>query len=334
MRPTPAGDDSFWQDRSVLVTGGTGFVGSWLVKDLLARSARVTVLVQDIDPRAELVRSGDLHRVDIVTGSLEDFAAIDRAVNEHEVDTVFHLGAQTLVGVAERSPVATLETNVRGTYNLLEACRLHSGLVTRIVVASSDKAYGTQLVLPYSEEMPLQGRHIYEVSKSCADLIAQAYHASYDLPLAVTRFGNVYGGGDLNWSRIVPGTIRSLLRGERPVIRSDGRYVRDYIFVKDVVSGYLALAERIEDDGVRGEAFNFGPESPSTVLEVVAAIQAVLRIADLEPDIRNSAVAEIRDQYLSAAKARDRLDWRPEYSLTEGLGEAIEWYRGHLGAGA
>jgi len=324
----------FWQDRSVLVTGGAGFIGSWLVKDLLARGADVAVLAQDLDPGSELVRSGDIHRVAVVLGLLEDQPALDRAINEHEVETVFHLGAQTLVGVAERSPLATLEANVRGTYNLLEACRSQGGLVKRIIVASSDKAYGTQLVLPYSEDTPLQGRHIYEVSKSCADLIAQSYHASYDLPLAVTRFGNVYGGGDLNWSRIVPGTIRSLFRGERPIIRSDGRFLRDYVFVKDVVRGYITLAERIEDEGVRGQAFNFGPESPSSVLEVVAAVQTAMGIDDLEPDICNTAVAEIRDQYLSAEKARETLGWRPQHTLEEGLREAVDWYRSYFEATA
>ncbi len=329
-----AAERSFWRDRSALVTGGTGFVGSWLVKELLAAGAEVAVFARDVDPGSELVQSGDIREVALTVGALEDAAAVDRVVSEHRADTVFHLGAQTLVGVAERSPVATLEANVRGTYNVLEACRLHGSFVERVVVASSDKAYGPQPDLPYVEETPLQGRHIYEVSKSCADLISQAYHASYGLPLAITRFGNVYGGGDLNWSRIVPGTIRSLLAGERPVIRSDGNYVRDYVYVKDVVRAYLLLAERLDSASVRGQAFNFSPEAPKSVLDIVAAITTSIGREDLEPDICNEASAEIREQFLSAAKARSILGWSAAYELQDGLRETIEWYRTSLAAAA
>ena len=247
------------------MTGATGLIGSWLVKELLAQGAYVVALVQDADPQSELYRSGDISRVSVVNGALESFGSVERAINEREVDTVFHLGAQTIVGTAYRFPLPTFEANIRGTYNLLEACRLHTDLVQRILVASSDKAYGEQPRLPYTEDMPLDGRHPYEVSKSCADLIAQAYHETYGLAVAIARGGNVYGGGDLNWSRIVPGTVRSFMRRERPVIRSDGSYVRDYIYVKDIAGAYMRLAELADAPCVAGEAFNFGTESPMTV---------------------------------------------------------------------
>jgi len=306
-------------------------VGSWLVKDLLAEDASVVALVLDADPQSELYRSGDIRRVTVVDGALEDFATLERALNAHEIETVFHLGAQALVGVAHRSPLGTFEANIRGTYNLLEACRRHRDVVRRVVVASSDKAYGAQARLPYVETLPLEGRHPYEVSKTCADLIAQSYAQTYGLPVAIARCGNVYGGGDLNWSRIVPGTVRSLLRGERPVIRSDGRYVRDYFYVKDAARAYRRLAEQLDDPRVRGEAFNFSTESPMTVLELVQAIQKLMDRAHLAPDVRGTAEGEIRSQYLSAAKAREVLAWEPRYDLEAGLRETIAWYRAFLG---
>ncbi|OGK91853.1 MAG: sugar dehydratase [Candidatus Rokubacteria bacterium RBG_16_73_20] len=320
-----------WTDRRVLVTGATGMVGSWLVKGLLAEDASVVALVLDADPQSELYRSGDIRRVTVVDGALEDFATLERALNAHEIETVFHLGAQALVGVAHRSPLGTFEANIRGTYNLLEACRRHRDVVRRVVVASSDKAYGAQARLPYVETLPLEGRHPYEVSKTCADLIAQSYAQTYGLPVAIARCGNVYGGGDLNWSRIVPGTVRSLLRGERPVIRSDGRYVRDYFYVKDAARAYRRLAEQLDDPRVRGEAFNFSTESPMTVLELVQAIQKLMDRAHLAPDVRGTAEGEIRSQYLSAAKAREVLAWEPRYDLEAGLRETIAWYRAFLG---
>jgi CDP-glucose 4,6-dehydratase len=322
-----------WKDRHVLVTGATGLIGSWLVKELLARDAHVVTLVRDADPQCELYRSGDILRTSVVNGTLEDFWTVERAVNAHAVDTLFHLGAQTIVATAHRFPLPTFEANIRGTYNVLEACRLHSTLVQRVIVASSDKAYGEQATLPYTEEMSLTGQHPYEVSKSCADLLAQAYHHTYGLPVAIARCGNVYGGGDLNWSRIVPGTIRTLLRGERPVIRSDGTYVRDYSYVKDVARAYLSLAEGLTQEAVRGEAFNFSSESPVAVLELVRAIQGLMDARHLDPDIRNETQGEIRHQYLSTAKARAALGWRASYTLEQGLRETITWYRNFL-AGA
>ncbi len=317
----------FWKERRVLVTGATGMVGSWLVKDLLAKGSDVTALVRDADPRSELYRSGDILRSTVSNGALEDFWALERVINEREIDTVFHLGAQTIVGTAQRFPLQTFETNIRGTYNLLEACRLHSGLVHRIVIASSDKAYGEHAHLPYTEETTLSGRYPYDVSKSCADLIAQAYHHTYGLPVAVARCGNVYGGGDLNWSRIVPGTIRSFYLGQGPIIRSDGSYLRDYIYVKDVARAYINLAERLALTDVPGAAFNFSNESPRTVLEIVGEIQTLMRCDGLRPDIRNCARGEIRSQHLSAARARQVLNWKPDFDLRAGLRETVAWYQ-------
>jgi CDP-glucose 4,6-dehydratase len=317
----------YWEGKRVFVTGATGVVGSWLVKELLAEGANVVALVRDADPQSELYRSGDVSKVTVVNGVLEDFWTIERAINEHEVDTVFHLGAQAIVGAAHRFPLPTFEANVRGTYNLLEGCRIHKDLVQRVVIASSDKAYGEQPHLPYDEEMPLSGRHPYEVSKSCADLIAQAYHHTFSLPVAIARCGNIYGGGDLNWSRIVPGTIRSFLRGERPVIRSDGTYVRDYIYVIDADRAYMRLAECLGDSEVQGEAFNFSNEKPVTVVEVVRVIQRLMDCGRLGPDIRNCAEGEIHSQHLSAKKARARLKWKPEFDLESGLRKTIAWYR-------
>ncbi|MHB8646954.1 MAG: GDP-mannose 4,6-dehydratase [Thermomicrobiales bacterium] len=320
----------FWAERRVFVTGATGIVGGWLVKDLLAAGARVVALVRDADPQAEFYRSGDYRRTTIVNGRLEDFRSLERAINEHEIETIFHLAAQPIVGVAHRAPLATFEANIRGTYNLLEACRQHATLVRRVVVASSDKAYGTQPLLPYTETMPLHGKHPYEVSKSCADLIAQSYFATYGLPVAIARCGNIYGGGDLNWSRIVPETIRACLGGSRPVIRSDGTFVRDYIYVKDVSRAYRRIAEMLDDPAVRGEAFNFSPEQPVTVLELVIRIQTLMECAHLTPDVRNTAHGEIHSQYLDATKAKQMLGWEPRYTMDAGLAETIAWYREYL----
>ncbi len=322
---------NIWENRRVLVTGATGLVGSWLVKDLLSLEARVVALVRDPDPLSEFYSSGDYRRCNIVSGRLEDFWSLERAINENEIDTVFHLAAQPIVSVAHRFPLQTFEANIRGTYNLLEACRIHHDLVKRIVIASSDKAYGEQPVLPYTEDMPLQGKHPYEVSKSCTDLIAQAYSHTYELPVAIARCGNIYGGGDLNWSRIVPDTIRSLLRGQRPVIRSDGTFLRDYIYVRDVTEAYLRLAETIDNPAVRGEAFNFSPERAVSVLELVAVISRIMNRSDLTPDIQNTARGEIHSQYLSSSRAHQVLCWQPRYTLEAGLTETITWYSRYLG---
>ena len=318
--------NNFWQDRRVLVTGATGLVGGWLTRSLLDRGGSVVCLVRDWVPQCELVRKALLERVNVVRGDVTDRAVVERALGEYEVQTVFHLAAQTIVGIANRNPLSTFESNVRGTWNVLEACR-RSPLVNAIVVASSDKAYGTQAVLPYAEDMALQGRHPYDVSKSCADLIAQAYAATYDLPVGVTRCGNFYGGGDLNWNRVVPGTIRSILRQERPVIRSDGQYIRDYFYVEDGAAAYMLLAERLTGDrALRGMAFNFSNEIQITVLELVEKILAKMG-SNLKPEVQNQASNEVRHQYLSAERARKLLKWSPQFTINEGLDHTIAWYR-------
>ncbi len=321
----------FWRDRPTFVTGATGLVGGWLVKSLLAAGAEVVCLVRDWVPGCELVRSGGWDKVKVVRGDVADQAMLERALGEYEIDTVIHLAAQTIVGIANRNPVSTFEANIQGTWCLLEACR-RSPKVKQVVIASSDKAYGDQEVLPYDETTPLQGQHPYDVSKSCADLISTAYAKSYELPVTITRCGNFYGGGDLNWNRIVPGTIRSVLRGQAPVIRSDGSFVRDYFYVEDGAAAYMLLAEQIaRNPSLRGEAFNFSNELQVTVLELTEKILAVMG-SDLRPDIRNEASNEIKHQYLSAAKARRMLDWKPLYSLDGALEKTIQWYTDFLTA--
>lgn len=319
-----------WHGKTVLVTGATGIVGSWLCRRLITEGAEVVVLVRDWDPRSELVRNGTIQRARVVQGALEDYASLERALSEHEVDTVFHLGAQAIVGVALRSPLLTFESNIRGTYNLLEACRIHRDLVRNIVVASSDKAYGDSDVLPYTEDMPLQGRHPYDVSKSCTDLLAHTYAHTYGLPVAIARCGNIYGGGDLNWSRIVPATIRAALEDRSPILRSDGSNLRDYIYVEDVVDAYLALAARSHEAGIRGEAFNFSPESRVSVLDITRAVLRAMGRDDLTPEIQATAKAEIQDQYLDSSKARTLLQWKPAHDLALGLSKTIPWYREFL----
>ena len=317
---------TFWQDRPVFVTGGTGLVGGWLVRRLLELGAEVVCLVRDWIPQSELVNSRLIEQVKVVRGDVRDQELVERTLGEYEIVSVFHLAAQTTVGVANRNPVSTFDVNIRGTWALLEACR-RSPRVQQIVMASSDKAYGDQVKLPYNETTSLQGQHPYDVSKSCADLVGQAYAKTYGLPVAITRCGNFYGGGDLNWNRIVPGTIRSILRGERPVIRSDGSYVRDYFYVEDGASAYLLLLEQLAArPALRGEAFNFSNELRISVLELVQKLLAAMG-SNLEPDVRNEASNEIKSQYLDATKARTLLNWAPSFSLETGLLSTIEWYR-------
>ena len=323
-----------WSQTRVFITGATGMVGSSLVQRLLRHSAFVVVLVQDWDTQSELLRSGDINRVNVVSGSLEDISALRRAVLKFEVDTVFHLGAQTIVGTAQRNPLETFEANIRGTYQLLEVCREQGDLVQRILVASSDKAYGDSAVLPYTEDMPLQGLHPYDASKSCTDLLAQTYAHTYNLPVTIARCGNIYGAGDLNWSRIIPATIRAALAGQPVRLRSDGSNQRDYIFVEDVVDAFLKSAAASEQGDVRGQAFNFSPEQPYSVLEIVNTVLNVMNKTHLEPIIKNTAKAEIKDQYLDSSKAQRLLGWKAAHSLKAGLEKTVPWYTQLLGGNA
>ncbi len=299
-------------------------MGSWLCKSLVDAGADVTVLVRDWVPRSKLIAEDTLNRINLVRGEVEDFDTLERTLNEYEVETVFHLAAQTIVGTANRNPRSTFEANIKGTWNVLEASRRVS-TVGQIVVASSDKAYGVQEKLPYDETTPLEGTHPYDVSKSCADLIAKSYNVTYDSPVCVTRCGNFYGGGDLNFNRIVPGTIRSLLNDEAPIIRSDGSYIRDYFYIKDAVHAYMHLAEKMAELDIAGEAFNFSNEIQVTVLELVEKLISIMD-KDIRPDVQGVATNEIPHQYLSAEKARDVLGWKPKYTLDEGLKETVQWY--------
>jgi CDP-glucose 4,6-dehydratase len=320
---------AFWLDRPTFVTGGTGLVGSWLVKRLLVGGADVVCLVRDWVPQSELVRSHELEQVKVVRGDVRDHDLLERVLGEFEIETVIHLAAQTIVTIANRNPISTFETNIAGTWNLLEAC-YRSPRVKQIVVASSDKAYGDQETLPYSENTPLQGQHPYDVSKSAADLISLTYAKSFDLPVGITRCGNFYGGGDLNWNRIIPGTIRSILRGQRPIIRSDGEYIRDYFYVEDGAAAYMLLAEQLAmRSDLKGQAFNFSNEIQISVREIVNQILKLMS-SDLSPIIRNEVSNEIRHQYLSAEKARRELNWKPMFNLEAGLQKTIDWYKDYF----
>jgi CDP-glucose 4,6-dehydratase len=321
--------EDFWRDRRVFVTGCTGLVGAWTTRALVERGAQVVGLVRDQVCNSELTRSGLISRIDVVRGCVEDQPLVERALAEYEVQTVFHLAAQTIVGIANRCPLSTFESNIKGTWCLLEAAR-RCGHRPDVIVASSDKAYGEQPDLPYTEEMPLSGRHPYDVSKSCADLLALAYHHTYGLPVCVTRCGNFYGGGDLNWNRLVPGTIRSVLRGEAPVVRSDGTNVRDYFYVKDGARAYLHLAECLAArPEIAGQAFNFSAEMPISVLDLVGRILRRMG-SPLQPCVLGEARHEIQHQYLSSAKAQRALGWAPRYGLDETLDETIAWYKDFL----
>lgn len=326
-----ASDGGFWQDRPVFVTGATGLAGGWLVKRLVGNRARVVCLVRDWVPESVVLAGDLLNRVTTVRGDVCDQRLLERTLGEYEIDTVLHLAAQTIVPIANRNSVSTWQTNVGGTWSLLEACR-RVPTVKRIVMASSDKAYGETKDLPYTEETPLNGRSPYDASKSCADLIGQSYAATFGTPVMITRCGNFFGGGDLNWNRLVPGTIRSVLRGKRPVVRSDGKCIRDYFYVEDAANAYMLLAERQADDpALNGNAFNFSTEVHMSVLEVVDRILAATG-STLKPDIRNEAAHEIPSQYLNAGKARKMLKWSPLFTFEEGLKLTIDWYRKFLKA--
>lgn len=321
--------NSFWKQKKVLVTGGTGLLGPWLIKELLAFGANVTVLVRDFVPDSLFFTEAFDTKVSVVRGDLNDFFLLQRVLNECDIDTVFHLGAQAIVGYANRSPISTFTSNIEGTWNILEACRT-SPWVKRIVVASSDKAYGEHKVLPYTEEAPLQGKHPYDVSKSCADLLAQSYYYTYKLPVCVTRCGNFFGGGDLHFNRIIPGTIKAILENEIPVIRSDGTFIRDYIFVKDVVDAYMTLAEHMEEKQLLGECFNFSTDTPFTVIDIVDLILSLMGMSHIKPIIQNKATNEIPAQHLSSQKARSLLGWNHTYGVRQGLLETIAWYKNYF----
>ncbi|MBI2136142.1 GDP-mannose 4,6-dehydratase [Candidatus Woesearchaeota archaeon] len=316
----------YWKDKNVFVTGATGILGSWLVKKLLDEKANITILKRDHVPNSELELSGSIRKVNVVHGCLEDYWTVERALNEYEIDTCFHLAAQAIVQTSNRSPLPTFEANIRGTWNLLEALR-NSKLIKRIVISSSDKAYGDQEALPYREDTsPLAGLHPYDVSKSCCDMIAQAYAHTYKLPIGIARCGNIYGGGDLNFNRIIPGIIKSILQDEVPVIRSDGTYIRDYFYVEDTVNAFLTLARELNREEVRGQAFNFSPEKPLSVKELVEKILEISG-SSLKPKVLNEAKNEIKEQYLNCEKARRLLRWKSKIDIDEGLRNTLEWYR-------
>lgn len=322
---------SFWRGRRVLVTGISGFIAGHLAHVLVDMGAEVVGIVRDSTPTSSLNPLGLAAQVNLVHGSITDYAVVERAINEYEVDSVFHLAAQVLVGVANRSPLSTFESNIKGTWTVLEACR-QSKLIERVVIASSDKAYGDQPVLPYTEAMPLNGTYPYDASKFCTEVIARSYAKTFALPVAITRCANVYGPGDLNWSRVVPGTFRSVLLGERPIIRSDGTPERDYIFVEDAARAYVMIGEHVHRLNEYGEAFNVGSGQPVSALAMVRAILGVAGRDDLAPDIRGTGKisGEIDQQMLDSSKVERLLGWRPETDLRAGLEQACVWYQDYL----
>ena len=316
---------NYWKNKNVFITGATGFLGSWLAKYLLEENSNITALVRDWVPKSKLISDDSVNKINLVRGNIEDYLLIERIINEYEIDTVFHVAAQTIVGIANNNPLSTFESNIKGTWNILEASRKAPKL-KKVIVASSDKAYGDQEILPYSESTPLIGRHPYDVSKSCADLICRSYYETYELPVCVTRCGNFYGGGDLNFNRIIPGTIRSILNNDSPVIRSDGSFIRDYFYIEDAVLAYLLLAEKMDNKSLHGEAFNFSNEIQITVLDLVNKIIELMN-SNLKPEILNEATNEIKHQYLSALKAHEILGWTPKYTLESGLKKTIQFYK-------
>jgi CDP-glucose 4,6-dehydratase len=321
---------SFWKNKSVLVTGATGLVGSWLVRDLLEKGAYITALVLDTDPNSELIRSGDVNRISVVNGDLRNYKDVARATFTNSCTDVFHLGAQTIVGTALVDPISTFESNIQGTWNVMEVVRQSQGSIKSVVVASSDKAYGSSETLPYLENFPLHGDGPYDVSKSCTDLIAQSYGSTYGIPVTVARCGNIYGGGDLNWSRIIPGSIRDLINEKRPVLRSDGTFVRDYVHVDDIVSAYLKLSEVSQTKDINGQAFNFSRDNPSSVLDLYESISIAAVGKFVEPEIQNTAKSEIKDQHLDSSKAKSVLGWESKVTLEDGLEKTVTWYKAYL----
>lgn len=319
----------YWKDKNVFITGCNGFLGSWLTKTLVDCGAKVTGLIRDEISDSLLASSGYIHKINLVYGTAEEYELIERVLNEHNIDTCFHLAAQAIVAVANRNPLSTFRSNILGGWNILEASRrCHN--VKRIVIASSDKAYGSHKRLPYKEEFKLQGMHPYDASKSCLDILSQMYFHTYGLPVGISRCANIYGPGDLNFSRIIPDTMRALILNKRPIIRSDGKFIRDYLFVEDAVESYLSLARGLEHKGIQGEAFNFGNQKPINVLELVEKIIAISGKKNLKAKILSVAKYEIKEQYLDCEKAKEVLKWRPRYSLIRGLKQTYIWYERYL----
>jgi len=321
-------DENFWHNKKIFVTGGTGFIGAYLVKGLVDNMAEVYCLAQEL-PKYSNFKAWELDKkTNLIFGTILDYNLINTSLQKYNVDSVFHLAAQPLVQIALKNPYETIQTNVIGTLNILEASRVKG--IERIVVASSDKAYGSQENLPYEEHFPLRGEYPYDVSKSCTDLIAQSYGKTYGMPVVVTRFSNVYGGGDLNFDRIVPETIKHLLFDEPILIRSNGQFVREFFYVQDAANAYLTLAENLGKLGLKGEAFNFGTDTPIKILELVKKIRNISGKENIEIKILDNAKAEIKDQFLSSERARKILNWEPKYDLNLGLKETYEWYKGYF----
>lgn len=321
--------NSFWKDKRVFVTGGSGLVGGWLTEKLVNLGADVVVLLRDWVPGSRLIHSDLLQKTTIVRGDLSDSNKLERILCEYEIETVFHLAAQTIVPIANKNPLSTFESNIQGTWNLLESCRSIQSIKS-IVVASSDKAYGDADQLPYKEDMPLKAIYPYDVSKACTDMISFSYAKTFDLPVCITRCGNFFGGGDLNWNRIIPGTIRSIINNTAPVVRSDGTLIRDYIYVEDAVSAYMTLAEALtKKPDLKGEAFNFSNESQKNVIELTNIILSLLG-SKLQPVIKGDNHGEIKAQYLDSSKASKMLNWKAIFGLEEGLRKTVDWYKKYL----
>ena len=320
--------EDYFKSKRVLVTGATGLVGPWLLEDLIKKQAEVVCLIRDTVPESRFYKEKMYKKVTCARGDISVYSDVERIINEYEPEIIFHLGAQAIVGTANRSPLGTFESNIKGTWNVLEACRIHDSMVKSVVVASSDKAYGEQKKLPYTEDSPLIPSNPYDVSKSCTDMLSQSYGKTYHMPISISRCGNFFGGGDLNFNRIVPSTIKSAYHNEQPVIRSDGTYIRDYIYVKDAVSAYEVLAKQTEEKKFLGEAFNFSNEIQLTVLEMVEKILKVCGKENLKPIIQNKVSGEIKAQHLDASKARKLLGWKSEWGIDDGLKETVQWYSG------
>lgn len=320
-----------WENKNVLVTGANGFIGSWITMELLRQGARVVTVMRDVKEKGNLELLGIQKQVSVVPGDIADYETVERAFNEYEVETCFHLAAQAIVVVANRSPLSTLNSNIKGTWNVLEACR-NCKTLKSAVVASSDKAYGSQKQLPYTEDSPLNAAYPYDTSKACADMLSRCYAKTYGVPVAVTRCANIYGGADMNFSRIIPDAIRCLLLGKEFEIRSDGTPERDYMYIKDAVSAYLTLAGKAELSGIRGEAFNFGTGKPINVLNLFAKIATACGRSNAKPQVVGKAKHEIDRQYLDSAKAKRLLSWSAAYDLDTGLRETVQWYKEYLKA--